>query len=246
MNRLLLRRGVPSHRTTVWLVLLVVAAAAGVVQLWAGRDFEVARATEALRATPQGRRLGSLVEGTRVEELARDGKWVKVRVEGWIWGPALEGFEGPEEEAEESAAPDAPRAGVKQEAGREPRPAVNVHRDEVRDLINQQYGQFYGISLDPDLDELQVRFRVPPLEPEALESRQMRVQHEVFQILEGEVEFARVRVETNRADGSGEVGVEIAVTSVQDIRRVDGDDLELWRQQTRRSRDTGQTWTGPR
>ena len=50
---------------------------------------------------------------------------------------------------------------------------------------------------------------------------------------------------TNRADGTGEVGAEVVITKVVDIRRVEGEDLTLWRQVSRRSSDGGKTWTGP-
>lgn len=226
-------------------VLLAGIALAVAVQLRAGRDYEVARSSESIRATPDGRKIGTLLEGARVEELSRDGRWVKFRVEGWIWGPSLEGFAGATDEPESEEGEAAVR-GSRQEGERKPRPAISVHLDDVRDLIDDHFGQFYGMRLDPDLGELQIRFRVPRLEPEALERRQMRVQLEVLGALAGEVEFSRMRVETNRADGSGEVGAEIAVTPVEDIRRIAGKDLEMWRQRTRRSTDGGKTWAGPR
>lgn len=221
---------------------LAVGLLAGAVGLRAARDYEVARPTESLHAAPEGTKVGELLEGTRVEEVARDGRWVKVRVEGWIWGPSLEGFEGGDE-----AAPSARHRGegesARRDPDREPRSALSLHLDEIRELIDERYGLFYGLRRDGDLNQLLVRLRVRDLEREALERRQMRLQHEVLQILAGEVEFESLRVESNRPDGTGEVGVEVAVTSAADIRRVDGHDLALWRQTTRRSADGGKTWT---
>ena len=71
----------------------------------------------------------------------------------------------------------------------------------------------------------------------------MAVQREVVGILESSVEFTSVRIETNRPDGSGQVGVELAVNEVDDID-VDGDEtLKEWKQHTRLSSDSGKTWS---
>ena len=117
--------------------------------------------------------------------------------------------------------------------------------DEVRELIDAEFGRFYGMSRDPDLNQVKIRFRVRQIETEALERRQMRVQHAVLVLLADDVEIESLRVVTNRADGTGEVGAEVVITKVDDIRRVEGEDLTLWRQVTRRSSDGGKTWTGP-
>ena len=77
----------------------------------------------------------------------------------------------------------------------------------------------------------------------------MRVQHAVWELLREDVEFESLRVETNRPDGSGEVGVEQAVAEVADIRRVKGEDFRLWRQHhpalLRRRRDLDRLETDP-
>ena len=61
----------------------------------------VQESVENMRDAPNGRKVGTLLEGTEIEEISRDGKWVRFRFEGWIWGPSLEGFveERPREEA---------------------------------------------------------------------------------------------------------------------------------------------------
>ena len=112
-------------------------------------------------------------------------------------------------------------------------------------MIDAEFGRFYGMSRDPDLNQVKIRFRVRQIETEALERRQMRVQHAVLVLLADDVEIESLRVVTNRADGTGEVGAEVVITKVADIRRVEGEDLTLWRQVTRRSSDGGKTWTGP-
>ena len=224
-------------------LLLGVLAAIGVTQLRAVREYEVAKPTENIRATPEGRLLGTLLEGATIEEAGRDGRWVKFTLEAWIWGPSLDGYES---ESSVTASDEGQKAApALEEKQRRPRVALSAHLDEVRELIDGEFGRFYGMRRDPDLDQVQVRFRVREIEPEALERRQMRVQYAVSGLLAGDVEFETLRVETNRADGTGEVGVELAVTSRGDIDRIDGQDLAQWRQVTRQSSDGGKTWTGP-
>ncbi|MEE2833669.1 MAG: hypothetical protein VYD18_15025 [Candidatus Latescibacterota bacterium] len=223
-------------------LLLGVLAGVGVTQLRAGRDYEVAKPSENIRAAPEGRHIGTLLEGATIEEVGRDGRWVKFQLEAWIWGPSLEGYQSepsiaPMDDAEKTT----PVLRTKQ---RLPRIALSSHLDEVRELIDAEFGRFYGMSRDPDLNQVQIRFRVREIEPEALERRQMRVQHAVLMLLADDVEFESLRIVTNRPDGSGEVGAEMVVTEVDDIRRVDGQNLALWRQLTRRSTDGGKTWAG--
>jgi len=44
---------------------------------------------ENLRNAPNGRKLGSLLEGTEMLPLVEKDNWVKVQVTGWIWKPSL-------------------------------------------------------------------------------------------------------------------------------------------------------------
>ena len=112
-------------------------------------------------------------------------------------------------------------------------------------MIDGDFGRFYGIQRDTDLNQVQIRFRVTKIDPEALELRHMRVQHAILAVLADDVEFDSLRIETNRADGSGEVGSEQSVTSAADVRRLEGKDLAQWRLVTRRSSDGGKSWVGP-
>lgn len=219
----------------------VLAAAAGAVQLYASRMLEVEKPEENIRANPEGRQIGTLLEGARIEEVDRDGKWVKFRMEAWIWGPSLEGWEERRAEPVRKAA--AEEEDDDEDAARKPREALAVHLEDVREVVEDGFGRFYGMRLDPDLEQVQIRFRVRDLEREALERRQMKVQHAVWELLRDKVEFESLRVETNRPDGSGEVGVEQASTDVADIRRIKGKDYPLWRKTTRRSSDGGETWS---
>ena len=227
------------------LLLLGVIGGIGVTQLRAARDYEVAKPEENIRAAPEGRQIGTLLEGASIEEVGRDGRWVKFALEAWIWGPSLEGYQEGSSAVDEITDSTGPTPGLRiQDKERRPRVALSAHLDEVRELIVADYGRFYGMQRDPDLHQVQVRFRVLEIEPEALERRQMRVQHAVLLLLADDVEFDSLRIETNRADGTGEVGVELAVTDIADIRRLEGKDLTSWRQVTRRSADGGKTWTG--
>ena len=234
------------------LVLLGVLTGVGVTQLRAARTYEVAKPSENIRTAPEGRQIGTLLQGATIEEAGRDGRWVKFHLEAWVWGPSLEGFQplerdtaledptGTRNDADDVAG--SPGKAGRLERERRPRIAVNAHLDEVRELVDAQFGHFYGIKRDPDLNQVQIRFRVTEIETEALERRHMRVQHALLVLLEDDVEFDSLRIETNRADGTGEVGIEQSVTTVADIRRIAGADLTLWRQVTRRSADGGKSW----
>jgi hypothetical protein len=227
----------------------------GVTQLRASRTYQVAKPSENIRTAPEGRQIGTLLQGATIEEAGRDGRWVKFHLEAWVWGPSLDGFEAQEaarisdgdldEEDRSLSSISDDRAPARLEKERRPRVAVNVHLDEVRELIDDRFGRFYGIRRDPDLNQVQIRFRVTKIDPEALELRHMRVQHAVLALLAEDVEFETLRIETNRADGTGEVGIEQSVTSVADIRRLEGKDPVQWRQITRRSSDGGKNWVGP-
>ena len=84
------------------------------------------------------------LEETELERISQDGKWVRFRIEGWIWGPSLKGFEI-EEEADEN---------VEQA----PKMPLQDNLPRGKRLINESYGLFYGIGLDADLESLVVRF----------------------------------------------------------------------------------------
>ena len=191
----------------------------------------VEESVENFRSAPNGRKLGTLLQGTEVEKISQEGKWVRFRVEGWVWGPSLEGFKQEKERQESGEGEEAPQLPLQD----------NLPR--IKRFVNEKHGAFYGIDLDEDLKRLSVRFRVRAIEREALERRQMAVQLEVLKILEGEVEFDAIRIETNRPDGSGQVGSEIAETSVGDVRRYADGAAAEWKDHTRISTDGGETWS---
>jgi len=188
--------------------------------------FVVEASVENFRAAPGGTKLGTLLAGTEVESIGEEGQWVRFRVEGWVWGPSLAGY-GSEEGRDESAA--------------EPIPPLQDERPRIKELVNDRYGVFYGVGLDEDLDRLWLRFRVRDIEREAWERRAFAVQRGAVELLQGRVSFSEIRIETNRPDGSGEVGQFIAATAAADLTSA-GDDWAMWRQHTRFSVDGGETW----
>ena len=64
----------------------------------------VKSSVENFRDAPNGKRLGTLFENVEIERISQEGKWVRFRVEGWIWGPSLEGWKM-EAEAKENDVP---------------------------------------------------------------------------------------------------------------------------------------------
>jgi len=228
---------------TIWTAVILAGASItlAAVGLRDRGSFTVERRVESIRSEPDGEKLGTLLKGAEVEEVERDGKWVRIQMEAWIWGPSLAGFvEEGEVETEESEATPVTRL-----ERRQPRPALPVELNRVKALINDRYGLFYGISLNNDLQQVVVRFRIEALAREALEQRQMGVQADLLEILGEEVDFRSIRVETNRPDGTGSVGLEIAITSVPDIRPPAEATMAQWKSRTRLSSDGGDSWNGP-
>ena len=233
-----------SGRVLLFLCLFSTSVVLGAGQLLGKYSLEIEKPVENIRSSPNGEQIGTLIKGTEVVELDREGKWVHVQVDGWMWGPSLRGFEGAGVEPSVDYSSDQ-HQDRKAEAGGESsvRPERgNLHRYTavVAKIVEPDLGDFYGISLDKDLQQLVIRFRVRDISREVLEIRQMRVQREVVDELVDKVKFKAVRIETNRPNGSGEVGIEVAVTTKDNIRK--DHDVEQWRGLTRISRDGGKDW----
>ncbi len=207
---------------------LVAALALGGVaaKLRSASTFVVEASVENFRDAPKGTKLGTLLAGTEIESIGEEGRWVRFRVEGWVWGPSLEGYVSEEE---------------RDEWEEEPIPPLQDERPRIKELVNDRYGVFYGVGLDEDMGRLWLRFRVRDIEREVWEQRAFAVQRGAAELLQGRVEFSEIRIETNRPDGSGEVGQYIAATTAADLASV-GDDWAAWRQHTRFSIDGGETW----
>jgi len=191
----------------------------------------VDKSLENMRDEPNGKKIGSLLKGTEIEEIGREGNWVRFRVEGWVWGPALEGFEEENEKHDET-----------EETSE--RPPLLEYLPKIKRLINDEYGVFYGIHIDKDFGRLEVRLRVRDLEPEALTLRQQALQVKVLENLaNASLEFDVVRIESNRHDGSGQVGVVMAETAVEAIKEYGDGPVEEWKSHSRFSADGGETWS---
>ena len=78
---------------------LVAALALGAVaaKLRSDHTFVVEASVENFRDVPNGTKLGTLLAGTEIESIGEEGRWVRFRVEGWVWGPSLEGYVSEEE-----------------------------------------------------------------------------------------------------------------------------------------------------
>lgn len=207
---------------------LVVALALGAVaaKLRSDHTLVVEASVENFRDAPNGTKLGTLLAGTEIESIGEEGQWVRFRVEGWVWGPSLEGYVSEEE---------------RDASKEEPIPPLQDERPRIKELVNDRYGVFYGVGLDEDVGRLWLRFRVRDIEREAWERRAFAVQRGVAELLQGRVEFSEIRIETNRPDGSGEVGQYVAATAAADLASA-GEDWAVWRQHTRFSIDGGETW----
>ena len=207
-------------------LVAVLALGAVAAKLRSAPTFVVEASVENFRDAPNGTKLGTLLAGTEIESIGEEDQWVRFRVEGWVWGPSLEGYVSEDDR-------DAPKE--------EPIPPLQDERPRIKELVNDRYGVFYGVGLDEDMGQLWLRFRVRDIEREAWERRAFAVQRGAAELLQGRVEFSEIRIETNRPDGSGEVGLYIAATAADDLARA-GDDWAAWRQHTRFSTDGGETW----
>jgi len=216
--------------TTALALVLVSCLVALAAKLRQEGILVVEESVENFRDGPNGKKVGTLLQGTEIEKISQEGKWVRFRVEGWVWGPSLDGFELEKEEREE-------------EREEEPRLPLRDELPRIKRFVEKKEGVFYGIDLDEELKRLTVRFRVRNIEQEVLERRQMAVQLGVLKILEGEVEFDSIRIETNRPDGSGRVGSEIAESAVGDIKAYADGPVDAWKERARISSDGGETWS---
>jgi hypothetical protein len=226
----------------LWLSATLLVVLSTAQHLRARRTYEVAKPTENIRSSPEGLRLGVLEKGTQIEEVGREGQWVKFELVGWVWGPSLEGFEDAAAIEPSSVSDDVAGRAESSSPARKPRQALSVHLNEVRDLVEADFGNFYGLSLNPELARVTLRFRVPDVGEPALFRRMMRAQARVDAVLAADVDYEEFSVETNRPDGTGAVGQYIIVADTTAIRRIDGADVDAWLEAVKRSDDGGETW----
>jgi hypothetical protein len=78
-----------------------------------GYDLRVSASDgENLRATPNGTILARVSQGALLEEVSREGRWIRVRRTGWIWAASLEGDQTRTAESEAGTGQDAARSDV--------------------------------------------------------------------------------------------------------------------------------------
>jgi len=219
-------QGRPSAVWAIGGVLLLTGLA-----LWGGDGlWRVEVESENLRAAPNGKKIGTLLEGTSVDTLETDGRWVRVRLEGWVWGPSLDGFvEAPKEEAPTS-----------KKAADEP-PLLRL-TPKIKRMVNADYGTFYSLDWDQDFKRLRLRLRVEDIGAEALALRQQALHRLLLDEVGTAVEYDQVEVASNRPDGSGQVGAEVARIERAALVGLEADDQAAWQEAVRLSSDGGETW----
>jgi uncharacterized protein YgiM (DUF1202 family) len=57
------------------------------VILYSDENIYVKGETLNVRETPDGEKIGVINFGTKMETIEKEGKWVKVKIEGWVWEP---------------------------------------------------------------------------------------------------------------------------------------------------------------
>ncbi|MEE3233176.1 MAG: hypothetical protein VX294_03345 [Candidatus Latescibacterota bacterium] len=186
---------------------------------------------ENLRREPNGPKIGTMIEGGEVELIAQEGNWVRVRVEGWMWGPSLEGFV---EEVTEIKLDKKIAAPVD--------PLIEA-LPRVRRLVNEDLGKFYGLNIDSDLRLLRIRFRVGNIGLDRLVARQCKLAYAVWDWVGDNIDVDAVRVESNLPDGNGTVGRIIAEIPVENLNQVADGSVEEWINFSRFSSDEGKNWS---
>ncbi len=76
------------QRTSALVVLVIFAAGVFSAHAQAPRMY-VNIPTENLRNAPNGKKIGTLMEGAETAVIQEQGNWVRVQVTGWIWKPSL-------------------------------------------------------------------------------------------------------------------------------------------------------------
>ena len=70
-------------------LILLLTANPGTSIEEASQDVYLNLPRENLRLTPNGKKIGTILHGTQLEEIETKGNWVHVRTEGWIWKQSL-------------------------------------------------------------------------------------------------------------------------------------------------------------
>jgi hypothetical protein len=86
-------------------LLVIFVAIVGVTLAYAQEEnskvIYVTVSEENLRLSPNGQKIGTILHGVKLEQLEQEGKWTKVRIEGWIWTPSVSEEKPPPEKKTE-------------------------------------------------------------------------------------------------------------------------------------------------
>ena len=123
--------GIRCRPGVAWLVSLVCCTSLTAMgaALQESSVLVVEKPEENIRSAPNGQKIGTLFKGAEIEKIGEDGKWIRFRMEGWIWGPSLTGFEEEKEELDVAKEPPV-RLPLQEELPR------------IKRLINDTYGVF--------------------------------------------------------------------------------------------------------
>ncbi len=58
---------------------------------------------EVMRDGPNGKKIGTLMKNAEIEQIGKEGNWVKVSVQGWVWKQAVEFSQVEEKETDNAA-----------------------------------------------------------------------------------------------------------------------------------------------
>ena len=190
-----------------------------------GAERTVKASEENVRSSPNGQKIGTLLEGTKIEEVDREGDWVKFKVEAWIWGPSLVEGETKLAKGKNSAFH-----------------ALHEIRQKLKTFVEERaYGTFYGVRYDQENKLVLVRLRTARSDRETFTKACMELQLRALEAFEG-TPVEKVRVETNRPDGTGEVGIEQIEADAETIREYADKDYKAWEVRAKFSTDGGGTW----
>ena len=218
-----------------WILGLLVILTVGSLGVWSQAvmlegKMRVESSVENLRLEPNGSKIGTMSEGTEVDLIAQEGNWVRVRVEGWMWGPSLDGF------IEEVGTTQ-----LEQKTSEPVDPLVEI-LPRLRRLVNEDFGKFYGLNIDKDLRLLRIRLRVGNIGVDRLIARQCKLMYTVWDLVGDNIDVDAIRVESNLPDGNSTVGKVIAETSVRKLSRATDESVEEWITISKFSSNEGKSW----
>jgi hypothetical protein len=134
-------------------------AAAGGTQWW-----RTGEGPAPLLSVPDGDTLGSARPGAELQVLAREGNWVRVRLEGWAWAPEGEGGVGAEQAEPEAVTPEMVTSNPERFRGRTFSWELQFVSLERAEKIRTDFyeGEPFLLTRVPDTPGLFVYVAIPP------------------------------------------------------------------------------------